>query len=131
MKRLAIIAATVATVGVSGLLSAAVFTPSADAATCRDGSYSYSYGSGTCSWHGGIDRSYPYQPTYQSNWPSRYRSSPVPRYQPSYSLPSYSTTYDYPGYSTTYDYPSGSYSTTYRYPGYSTTYHYPGYGYGL
>ena len=56
MKRLVIaIAAALATVGVSGLLAATVFTPSADAATCRDGSYSYSYGSGTCSWHGGID----------------------------------------------------------------------------
>jgi hypothetical protein len=40
------------------LLFAAFLTlaPSpADATRCRDGSYSTSSGSGTCSWHGGID----------------------------------------------------------------------------
>jgi Protein of unknown function (DUF3761) len=74
MKRLVIaIAAALATVGVSGLLSATVFTQSADAATCRDGSYSYSYGSGTCSWHGGVDRRYSYKPTPYSYMPYKYR----------------------------------------------------------
>jgi Protein of unknown function (DUF3761) len=128
MRRL-VIAAAVATVGASGLLSATVFTPSADAATCRDGSYSYSYGSGTCSWHGGIDRSYPYKPIYQSHLPPRYRTSPVPRYYPPrYQSPSWSTTYHDRGYSTTYNYGTGSWSRTYHDPGRSTTYHYPSYG---
>ena len=117
MKRLVIaIAVAVATVAGSLLLSATVLTPSADAAICRDGSYSSSYGSGTCSYHGGVDRSYPYQPTYQSS------------HYPSYSSPSHSNTYHYPGSSQTYYYPSGAHSITSYYPGSSQTYYYPGYG---
>jgi Protein of unknown function (DUF3761) len=99
MKRLVIaIAAALATVGVSGLLSATVFTPSADAATCHDGSYSYSYGSGTCSWHGGVDRSYSYRPTPYSYMPYKYRPhvySYTPYSYKPYSYKPYSYGYGY------------------------------------
>lgn len=45
-----------ATVLASVVLTVAFFTAPASAdAICRDGTYSYSSGSGTCSWHGGVD----------------------------------------------------------------------------
>jgi hypothetical protein len=61
----------------------------ADAATCGDGSYSYSYGSGTCSWHGGVNRSYPYYPTPYSSMPYRYRPHVYRPYSYSYRPYSY------------------------------------------
>lgn len=36
-------------------LQSATAGPASADAVCEDGSYSYSSGSGTCSWHGGVD----------------------------------------------------------------------------
>ena len=48
-------------VGTGALAALTGTVPAALAhATCNDGWVSHSYGSGTCSHHGGIDHSYPY-----------------------------------------------------------------------
>ena len=48
-----------AAIGAGLIASAAVIAgaPAASATWCNDGSWSNSVGRGTCSWHGGIDRS--------------------------------------------------------------------------
>lgn len=53
IKKLVALIASVAFIFVSFLFVA----PSASAVYCADGSWSNSSGRGTCSWHGGIDRS--------------------------------------------------------------------------
>jgi hypothetical protein len=60
MKKLiamAVLVGTMALAALTGSMQAALAH-----ATCKDGWVSPSYGSGTCSHHGGIDHSYPYYP---------------------------------------------------------------------
>jgi len=60
MKKLiamAVLVGAMALAALTGTMQAALAH-----ATCNDGWVSPSYGSGTCSGHGGIDHSYPYYP---------------------------------------------------------------------
>lgn len=66
--------------GTTGVLMWAAIPASADA-ICRDGWRSYSEGSGTCSWHGGVARwLYNEEPEYSPPTIKPYR---VPDYEPS------------------------------------------------
>ena len=60
MKKLIALGILVGVVAIAALVGnthAALAT-----ATCNDGTQSSSYGSGTCSYHGGVDYNYPYYP---------------------------------------------------------------------
>jgi len=57
MKKLIALGILVGAVAIVGNTHAALAT-----ATCNDGTQSSSYGSGTCSYHGGVDYNYPYYP---------------------------------------------------------------------
>jgi len=60
MKKLIVLGILVGAVAIAALVGnthAALAT-----ATCNDGTQSSSYGSGTCSYHGGVDYNYPYYP---------------------------------------------------------------------
>jgi hypothetical protein len=73
------------TLALAGGISTFLSSPSYAGSYCNDGTYSYSSGQGTCSWHKGVSK----YPTYKA--PSyNYPSYKAPSYKaPSYKAPSY------------------------------------------
>ena len=107
---------TVALAGIALLGGTALAVTPASATYCEDGTYSSSVGSGTCSWHGGVDEWTPgYTSPSDESTLDDYATDPYDDYATDpyddYATDPYSS-YSDPGLDSAYDSGFDSYSDT-------------------